>query len=161
MIGLGVAGLLKRPALLSVIALTCFAVPVIVPAHYLQALAHDNFLPGDPSALFNLIGVFVAGATFYNYRDRVHFHWLVVVLAMAGLAVGNIYPPIVPLTYAIFGNYLVFAIAKRGGNTVLARINNKTDISYGVYLYGWPAEQLAIRYLGASSLATFAARQSG
>lgn len=63
--------------------------------------------------------------------------------------------PIVVLndvTYALFGGYLIFAIARMASSTFVGRINGKTDISYGVYLYAWPIEQLLIRYIGIESL---------
>lgn len=41
---------------------------------------------------------------------------------------------------------MICAIASLGGTGLLSRINNKDDISYGVYLYAWPAEQLLLLY---------------
>lgn len=58
--------------------------------------------------------------------------------------------------FCLFGSYLIFAVARLGANTILERIKQPTEISYGGYLYAWPIEQLLIRYVGSSSLLALA-----
>lgn len=53
---------------------------------------------------------------------------------------------------AVFGSYLIFAVAAFSTGTVLEKINNKNDISYGLYLYAWPIGLLLLWWHVSSSL---------
>lgn len=45
---------------------------------------------------------------------------------------------------ATMGAYLIFGVAHWGRSGILSRVNNKNDISYGVYLYAWPIGNLLL-----------------
>jgi peptidoglycan/LPS O-acetylase OafA/YrhL len=66
-------------------------------------------------------GVFLTGTLFYLWRDRITLTWPGAALAALGLVACLFVPP-------------------------LARINNRNDISYGLYLYAWPIEKLILWY---------------
>jgi len=42
------------------------------------------------------------------------------------------------ITFAVAGSYLLFYFAFGVQSDQLAKINSRTDISYGTYLYAWP-----------------------
>ena len=48
------------------------------------------------------------------------------------------------IAVGIAGGYLIMAAAAAGKSNLLSRINNKTDISYGVYLYASPVMKLLL-----------------
>jgi len=48
--------------------------------------------------------------------------------------------------FAIFGSYIIFSIASFGGSWAISQINNRDDISYGLYLYAWPVEKTILLY---------------
>jgi peptidoglycan/LPS O-acetylase OafA/YrhL len=109
--------------------------------------------PYVPSALdrfanhVQLATFFMAGAVAYLYRDRISrsYRWLEVAglatVATAILEVGFV--EILPIT----GTYLLLYLAyePRLANLNLGR---RVDLSYGIYLYAWPVQQLLIQTLG-------------
>lgn len=88
--------------------------------------------------------MFLWGAACHIHRDRLRLSWDGALIATVGLIVGLMSSPSAHVGTAIFGGYLLLAGARAGGGTAFARINAKTDISYGVYLYAWPIEKLLL-----------------
>ena len=127
-----------------------------MPLGPLNWLSHPQLFPGPPAALLQMSGMFLSGACWYLYQDKVKFTPLRLGLAAAGLMLSMSNAKSVAFGYATFGDYLIFGIARLGAKTWLKNINNESDISYGVYLYAWPAEQLLIRYVGTESLVLLA-----
>jgi peptidoglycan/LPS O-acetylase OafA/YrhL len=97
-----------------------------------------------PNAFLRTIGLFLCGAAFYLARDGILFRWRTVVLAGVLLCIGLCFRETAHLAVGTFGAYLIFGIAAWAGRNPLGRINERTDISYGLYLYAWPAGQLLI-----------------
>ena len=104
-----------------------------------------------------LIGVFLVGSLYFLYQDRVRFTKIGALASVLLLLLSLILPPIADAGTAVFGGYLIFFVAKRGGDTFLKDINNRNDISYGIYLYGWPVEKLLAWYLPGLSLGALGA----
>jgi peptidoglycan/LPS O-acetylase OafA/YrhL len=50
------------------------------------------------------------------------------------------FQPLVALALAIFGGYLIFWFALHCPVLPISRFTNKTDLSYGIYLYAWPIQ---------------------
>lgn len=50
------------------------------------------------------------------------------------------FQPLVALALAIFGAYLIFWFALHCPVLPISRFTNKTDLSYGIYLYAWPIQ---------------------
>lgn len=149
---LGSLGLLRRPAILAGASAICLVASIVMPEGSFQWLSHPDLFAGVPRMGVLLLGMFLAGATFACVQDRAPVSPGVAAVAGAGL-IGSLFSSVLtPFGLAICGTYLIFAFARAAGGTVFGRINNRNDISYGVYLYGWPAEQLLIRYLGPGSL---------
>ncbi len=95
------------------------------------------------SALW-LLPFFAAGMALYRLRDKGIFRPLGALIAVAGLVVS------VPLhgfilCFPIFGSYLIiyFALSRRLPIIKAARFG---DLSYGLYIYGWPVEQCVTYY---------------
>lgn len=89
---------------------------------------------------------FIAGMLFYFLRDRIPVNaWIAVTCAVvfAGFFVLGIAPYFGQIPFA----YMVFWVA----SVLPIRIGSKNDISYGVYIYGWPVQQV-IAVLGGSVL---------
>ena len=53
------------------------------------------------------------------------------------------------LTFPICGSYLVIWLARAGRSVWPAA--RWGDMSYGLYIYGWPAEQAVVRALGGAA----------
>lgn len=89
---------------------------------------------------------FSVGSLYYLYREQIVWHkhasYVVFILLIASM----LYEPTAHLGLVIFGGYLLFRFALNYKNTFLSQIGTKTDISYGVYLYAFPFQNLMIQY---------------
>jgi peptidoglycan/LPS O-acetylase OafA/YrhL len=93
-----------------------------------------------------LVGFFAAGMVLYKLRHTRIFDGRIALLALAGLVLS------VPLRqflmlFPVFGCYLALWLALTPRLPVI-RAARFGDLSYGIYIYGWPAEQAAIWLLG-------------
>ncbi|MGV8961760.1 MAG: acyltransferase family protein [Stenotrophomonas sp.] len=87
---------------------------------------------------------FVAGALLLLFADRLRVNVLGVLIALAVLVaavlVGRV-PELGTLSIA----YLLLVV---GSVLPLHRVGARYDISYGMYIYGWPVQQLIVLWLG-------------
>lgn len=94
---------------------------------------------------------------FHLYADRIHYTRrgaLIAALVLGASCLVRVLPQTLPL----FGTYLLFYIAFLP-EIRLQDFGRKTDLSYGIYLYGWPVQQLLLKYFpnAFSPLTLFAA----
>ncbi|PZU11737.1 acyltransferase [Sphingomonas sp.] len=145
---LGRSGLLRAPRLIGALAFGCILLTAILPDAIIPAAArlplHSYFLPGDPRDLPRLFGMFLTGTAFYLLREHISLTGRNAILAFCALCLSLFFPVLANFGVALFGSYVLFAVAALGSGTVLAHVNNRDDISYGLYLYGWPIEKLLI-----------------
>jgi peptidoglycan/LPS O-acetylase OafA/YrhL len=136
---LGLLGVYRRRALVLAafgVALVLHNFPGLLPAVAYRFRDH-----------LHLLVYFFAGMTFYLYRDRIPFSgrlfWagVAVVVLAAGLGA-------VELAMPLFGSYALLFLGFHPAGRALARLTRRADLSYGVYLYGWPTQQLLIHWTG-------------
>lgn len=95
----------------------------------------------DLEADFTYGTYFFLGSLFYCFKDQVAFKWFYANILMA-VALVTVYTPVQPVTEAIFFAYCILIIG-----TSKAVINLKGyDVSYGLYLYAFPVQQLILLY---------------
>lgn len=128
---------------------------LVVAAGLFAALLVTNlFLPNaslGTTTTLRLAFVFAAGAVLHQWRDAVRLSWLAAA-ALAGLAALAARTPAYPaLLYGASAyGVLVMSLCPSLARPVL---DLREDLSYGVYLYGWPIQQtLRALYPGAGSL---------
>lgn len=115
----------------------------LVPAGLFAAIvALDLLVPQPPKGMetaLRLPFLFAAGGALYLWRDRVRLSWLAVGALGAAAAVLAGTPLYKAVLFAASA-YGVFVVALSGA---LARpgLDLRHDLSYGVYLYGWPVQQ--------------------
>jgi peptidoglycan/LPS O-acetylase OafA/YrhL len=128
----GLAGLLMRPRL-ALAALVSLTLAVVMR----EVLTPDAG-KGTETAL-RLPLIFLAGGVIYLYRDRVRLSLpllALVIVALMPLSYTPLYKAALYLATA--WGILVLALAP----TLTRRsVEPRADLSYGVYLYGWPVQQ--------------------
>jgi len=132
---LGALRLLRVPVLVGLLALGMAAI----------ALDASNWHDWDfTGSVLWLLAFFVIGMLLYKLRDRGIFDGRLAALALAGL-VASVPLKAFILLFPLCGGYLVIYLALHPRLPVFpaARFG---DLSYGLYIYGWPVEQ-AVLYL--------------
>jgi peptidoglycan/LPS O-acetylase OafA/YrhL len=88
--------------------------------------------------------IFAVGAVFYLFRDRIKLCHAGAAAA-AVLLIGSMFSwRLAEAGFTLFGGYLIFWFAFAVRPLHLGRLTRTEDISYGVYLYGWPAQTLIV-----------------
>lgn len=100
----------------------------------------------DSNVLKNLLRLspfFLVGGCFYLFKEKIVFNPIAGVFSMLIFVTGLFSPLYSELFIALFGGYLLFYFAQAPVRQ-LRRVNAFPDISYGLYLYGWPVQKLLL-----------------
>ncbi|MEB4208072.1 acyltransferase [Mycobacterium sp. 94-17] len=148
--GFGIIGLLRRrwlvPSLLALALCASAILPPFGDTVAEQPLAGQQNVHGlTPAQILGVIAarfavMFLAGALVYQLRDIIPARWSLVVLSIVIVLAASALPnyrlvAAIPLAYAI----IVSGALIRNKHLRL-----RTDLSYGVYIYAWPMQQLLI-----------------
>ena len=134
-------GLLRKPLL----TLGLFVVSL---AGFWYASVFHIVVPhlGDADRWPRLVTYFLLGTVFYLFRERIPCSSRLAALALVVWLASVIFHGV--LFVAPFCNaYLLFWLAYSPAIN-LHQFGEKRDLSYGVYLYGWPIEQLLVQHIG-------------
>jgi peptidoglycan/LPS O-acetylase OafA/YrhL len=97
-----------------------------------------------------LLGFFASGMTLYFLRDRLAFNGRWALVALAALVMFTAIGRLIML-FPLAGAYLALWFARRY-DPWLAYSRWCGDLSYGIYIYGWPLEQFVFRLSGGRAL---------
>jgi peptidoglycan/LPS O-acetylase OafA/YrhL len=149
---LGALGLVRRSMWLGACALLFV---FMLDEHLQHYFLWHGFLlvMGVPEFFFRFTPIFFLGGCFYFFKDKIPFRALLAILAAAGFFLLAPQPRISEAAMAICGGYLLFYLGSKPFRTLQGL--RFPDISYGVYLYGWPVESLWIWYFHGSPWVTF------
>lgn len=130
--GIGVAGLANR---------RWVSLAILVPATLLATQLPPLTFPGAwtiPQLAVRAAIMFAAGAVIYQWKDVIPARWsLVAVCLVIVLAAGRL------PDYRVVGALpLAYAVIVSGALLKNKRLRLRTDLSYGVYIYAFPIQQL-------------------
>lgn len=130
----GVAGLLHRRWFLpTVMVLAAVSAAVLPPMTFPGAWTIQQ-------AVARFAMMFVAGALLNQFKDVIPARWSLVGLSLAIVAGASLMPD-----YRVIGALpLAYAIIASGSLVHNKRLRLRTDLSYGVYIYAFPMQQLLI-----------------
>jgi peptidoglycan/LPS O-acetylase OafA/YrhL len=103
--------------------------------------------PFDLSLHFfgKFLSAFAMGSVYYLYRDSITWNKLTACLAFALLVLCLLNDKIAELGLIVIGSYLLFYFSLHYKNDLLSKVGSKNDISYGVYLYAFPFQNLMVQ----------------
>lgn len=104
------------------------------------------FRGGDADAYWRFGCLFAMGGAFYLFRDMVPRSRVLFWCALFALAVGVFIRPLFNAALPLAVPYLLFYVGMRPQPN-WARFTAKVDLSYGVYLYAFPVQQLLVHML--------------
>lgn len=104
---------------------------------------HDDIV-GSPQQTVEFSGIFGMGAIYYLFRDKVPLTNPGALLAAVLLIALLFSHALAGTAFTIFGGYLILWFAFKARVVSLSRFDNKVDISYGLYLYAWPIQNLIV-----------------
>jgi peptidoglycan/LPS O-acetylase OafA/YrhL len=137
---LGLAGLLRLWVGLLLVAVGIAGIALEVP-----------LTPyGDLGEWAWLVGFFATGMVMRCLDPARVDRMPLALAALTGLAVSLYLHMFIPL-FPLFGSYLTIYLGRRR-NCLLAPLSRAGDLSYGLYIYGWPIEQL-VMWAGGGRLA--------
>lgn len=132
--GLGFAGMLRRKQLVLVLA----AVAMIWFGATQFGIGPQS---GSHYQDIRFLSAFLIGTVFYLYRDALLYQLSGRVALICGLLAALLMfrdPHFAEVGAMVFGGTALFWLAFNASLGPMQRINDGWDISYGVYLYGWP-----------------------
>lgn len=144
----GLLGIVQRRALWA--ALTCAVFMVLLtrklghplPDLYMGLLTSGQFMP--------LAACFLTGGCFFLFSEKIRFTPLRATLAAIVLIVCMFSWRASGFALALPGAYLLFYFAFTS-IPLLAQFNRLPDVSYGVYLYGFPVQKILLWYVPSMS----------
>lgn len=141
---LGMVGLVKHRRGWLAISACLFLLATIQNAGYRFEIHGRQ--PEMLGPMIRLANLFFVGGCFYLFREKIRMTRQLALLAAIVLCAGMFIPHYAELVLALFGGYLLFffAFLRIPG---LLRFNDLPDVSYGLYLYGWPVQKLLIWYV--------------
>lgn len=138
----GLIGLTKKPRLWLILTVTLLAIFTLQRFGFLSHV-HGKYLFSHP--LVRLGSFFLVGGTFYLFHEKFIFDRKIAGVAAAALLIGMFSWRLSELVLATAGGYLLFYFAFARVPYIVS-FNKLPDISYGVYLYGWPVQKLLLWY---------------
>jgi peptidoglycan/LPS O-acetylase OafA/YrhL len=106
-------------------------------------------LPEHLAYLCWVTSFFITGTLVWLWRERIPLRGPLLVGLLLAFLLANAFAPGTPLLHALYFVLVAYATFYLGFAPRLPRIAHH-DLSYGVYLYGWPMQQLAL-LVGAST----------
>jgi peptidoglycan/LPS O-acetylase OafA/YrhL len=138
---LSAAGVLKGPLRIILLAATLVALTAAGLVDY--RLSHSVFgvtISGSRYDYLQTVPMFFAGALYLLFQRHIIYNHALAAAAAVALIICLFFQPLVAVALAVLGGYLIFWFALHCSVLPISRFTNKTDLSYGIYLYAWPIQ---------------------
>ena len=147
---LGAVGVLRQRKL--VLAITVLLLQALVVAHinYGFIAQHTPIASplihffGDPIGNVRCYTCFFCGSCFFLFSDKIVYHSRIAIIAAAVLFNLMFAYQLAEAAFAVLGGYILFWFALSFKSAFLGRVGSRNDLSYGIYLYAWPIQNLLI-----------------
>lgn len=141
---LGVCKLLDARRVLSLLLASIALSIVFVVLELNPGGSYFGALFGHPPLWARLLPYYLAGSTFYLWRERIPMTWPLLLVALVALIAGALIPVWgVAATYPVALTYVLLFVAFFS-IPVLRSWAKYGDFSYGIYLYAFPIQQLIV-----------------
>lgn len=108
------------------------------------------YLLGIPSEILRLFPCFATGVCFYLYREKIVYSFRLFFIFFTLLIAGLFIYKVAVIAFCIAGGYCIFYFSTLKIRAI--KIFQKLpDISYGIYLYGWPVQKIIMWYFASIS----------
>ena len=134
---LGLFCLLKYRRLILASFLCIFLFNVVKSNHAEGFFSGNNFLPSN----CRFLTYFLAGTCTWLWRDKILFSWTIALGCLITLLVASQFTPWFSVIFPFTGSYLILWLGF-GPKLRCLDWTNRTDLSYGIYLYAWPIQQI-------------------
>lgn len=152
---LGLCGLLRRPIVCLTATVLLLAARIYgAPFERMRWPRHMEALFGQPAITFRFMAIYLVGVCFYLFRERLAFRPRFALAAASLAGCFAFVPSIAEVGLVLCGGYLMFYLGQMY-LPWLTGMSRLPDISYGIYLYGWPVECLWIWFHRGSPWVTF------
>jgi len=143
----GLCQVYRRPKLWLVMTLVTLVAMAFPAATANLPWPKDTELFGGMTQNIRMTAVFMVGGCFYLFRKSIAFLPLLAFAAVMTLMLVDVWasPSIFLVVFTICGGYLLFYLATSKAASRI-QLRGLPDISYGLYLYGFPVESLWIWY---------------
>jgi peptidoglycan/LPS O-acetylase OafA/YrhL len=142
---LGSFGLLKRRGVILVLFALALVTSSCLTNQWPRPVTWVVPYFGSLWELPRFLSYFLAGVSFFLWRDRIRFDLALLGIAGAFLFLGYV-AHLESISLPICGSYLIF-FAAFARQLPFQRVGARGDLSYGVYLYAFPVQQLLVYYL--------------
>ncbi|WP_018613328.1 acyltransferase family protein [Segetibacter koreensis] len=106
----------------------------------------NNLFLGNTYHLPRFTTYFLSGACFYIFRAKIFKSNFFAILSFAAIAFSFVWVKCVDQVLPVAGSYLLFYTAYHPA-LQFSKFSKRGDYSYGLYLYGWPIQQVVMYFL--------------
>ena len=133
--------------------LTLFGILTILNLlFYFNLIGILNWESGFPFRLKRFLGLyeyFLAGVFMYSVRESIVISRKYALALFPLLCVSIFIPPITSLAFATIGTYILFVMGY-SPDIKMPSVHKIGDLSYGIYIFGWPIQQIVMQQMGYS-----------
>lgn len=154
----GILGLFRWPAIwLGLTAILLIGMSMPGMTDQIPWSIHLTAALGTPTQNFRMIAAYFVGVCFYLFEKRIAFRPQYAVFAGLLFVLVDVFATrFLETALVLAGAYLMFYVGQSATGKTL-HFRRLPDISYGIYVYGWPVEALWIWFHHGSPWVTFIA----